>query len=76
MPRANEELAGVTVSDTRMAGPTLSVAEAVIEPEVAVRVAVPTPVPVAKPLLAMVATVIEDELHVTELLRFCVVPSL
>jgi hypothetical protein len=31
---------------------------------------------VAKPLLAMLATVIEDELHVTELLRFCVLPSL
>jgi hypothetical protein len=39
-------------------------------------VAVPAPVPVAKPLLAMLATVIEDELHVTELLRFCVLPSL
>lgn len=76
MPRANVELAGVTASESRMAGPTLSVAEAVIEPELAVRVTVPTSAPVAKPLLAMVATAIEDELHVTELLRFCVLPSL
>jgi hypothetical protein len=47
-----------------------------MEPEVAVMVAVPTPVPVANPLLAMVATVAEDELQVTELVRVCVLPSL
>jgi hypothetical protein len=52
------------------------VAEAVTEPEVALIVAVPTPVPVANPLPAIVATVFKDELHVTELVRVCVVPSL
>lgn len=76
VPSANEGLAGVTAIESKMAGPTLSVAEAVMEPEVAVMVAVPTPVPVANPLLAMVATVAEDELQVTELVRVCVLPSL
>jgi hypothetical protein len=51
------------------------VAEAVMEPEVAVMVAVPTPTPVAKPLVAMVAAV-EDELQVTVLVRSCVLPLL
>jgi len=73
---ANDGLAGVTARETRTAGPTLSVAEAVVEPELAVMVAVPTPVPVANPLPATVATVIEDEPHVTELVRVCVLPSL
>jgi hypothetical protein len=52
------------------------VAVAVIEPELAVTVALPTPVPVANPPLAIVATVFADEPHVTALLRFCVLPSL
>src|SRR5271169_6659774 len=71
---ANEGLAGVTARETRTAGPTFNVAEAVIAPEVAVMVALPTPAPVASPLLLIVAT--EDELHVTALVRSCVVPSL
>jgi hypothetical protein len=62
--------------ESKIAGPTFSVAEAVMEPEVAVTVAVPTPVPVANPPLAMVATVVNDELQVTELVRVCELPSL
>jgi hypothetical protein len=50
--------------------------EAVMEPEVAVMVALPTPAPVAKPALAIVATAGKDELQVTALVRFCVLPSL
>jgi hypothetical protein len=69
-------LAGVTATETRVAAPTLSVAEVVIEPEVAVMVAAPTPVPVASPLLAMVATEVKDELQVAEPVRFCVLLSL
>jgi hypothetical protein len=76
VPKANEGLAGVTARETRTAAPTLSVAQAVTEPEVAVIVAPPTPVPVANPVLAMVAKAVEDELHVTELVRVCVLPSL
>jgi hypothetical protein len=67
-------LAGVTARETRTAGPTLSVADAVIEPDVAVIVALPTLCPVANPLPVMVAT--DVELHVTALVRVCVLPSL
>ena len=35
----------------------------------------PGPVPVAKPLLLTVATPVEDELQLTEAVRFCVLPS-
>ena len=51
-------------------------AEAAIEPEFAVMLAVPTPVPVANPLLAIVATVVGDVLQFTALLRSCLLPSL
>jgi len=69
-------LAGVTARETSTGCPTLSVAEAVIEPELAVMVALPTPVPVANPVLAMVAVVLEEELQLTALVRFWVLPSL
>jgi hypothetical protein len=39
-------------------------------------VALPAPAPVAKPLVAMVATAVGDELQVTVPVRFCVLPSL
>jgi hypothetical protein len=52
------------------------VAEAVIEPALAVMVAVPTPAPVANPVLPMVATAIDDELQLTALVRSCRLPSL
>jgi len=39
-------------------------------------VALPTPVPVANPVLAMVAVVLEEELQLTALVRFWVLPSL
>lgn len=35
----------------------------------------PTPLPVASPLESMVATLVLDEVHMTELLMFCVLPS-
>lgn len=76
MPNANDELAGVTAIETKVGCPTPSVVEAVIEPEVAVIVAVPTLTPVANPPAAIVATDVADELQVTLLVRFCVLPSL
>jgi hypothetical protein len=66
----------VTAIDSSTGWPTLSVADAVTEPDVALRVALPTPVPVARPALAIVATPGTDELQVTVLVRFCVLPSL
>jgi hypothetical protein len=56
--------------------PTVSVAAEVIEPDVAVMIALPTPAPEATPVLAMPAIVGEDEVQVTELVRTCVLPSL
>ena len=69
-------MAGVTATETRTAAPTLSVADSVIEPDVAVMFALPIPAPVDNPLLAIVATAVDDEPHVTELVRGCVLPSL
>jgi len=69
VPRANEGLAGVTASETKVGCPTLSVAEPVIEPDVAVIVAPPVLTPSANPPAETVATVVDDELHVTKLVR-------
>ena len=61
--------------ETRVGCATLRVLEPVMGPKVAVMVALPVPVPVAKPVLLTLATAGADELHVTELVRFCVLPS-
>lgn len=59
---------------------TVSFADPVMDPEVAVMVAEPAAIPVAVPCipaaLLIVATAVLDELHVTEVVRFCVLPSL
>jgi hypothetical protein len=46
-----------------------------IDPEVAVNVTVPAATPVARPEPEIVAMLVLDELHVAELVRFCVEPS-
>jgi hypothetical protein len=43
---------------------------------VALMVLVPAATPVARPAAVIVATDVFDELHVTEFVRFCVLPSL
>jgi hypothetical protein len=75
VPMAKDALAGVTAMETSTACPTFSVAEPLIEPDVALMIAVPTPCPLANPPPAILATV-EDELQVTELVRSCALPSL
>src|SRR5262249_59794306 len=47
-----------------------------IEPETAVMVVEPTAAAVARPALLMVATAVADELQLTNVVRFCVLPSL
>jgi hypothetical protein len=42
---------------------------------VAVTLLEPTPAPVARPVLLIVAAAVFDEAHVAEFVRFCVVPS-
>ncbi len=75
-PAGTDTLAGVRESEVNTAEDTVNVAEPLIFPEVAVIVAIPGAAPVASPLLLMVATEVADELHVAELVKFCVVPLL
>ena len=63
------------VIEVKIAGVTVRFVEPLIAPEVAVIVVVATPTPVATPLLVMVAAELFEELQMTELVRFCVLPS-
>lgn len=72
---AIETVAGVTAMETREMV-TIRVALLLTLPDVAVMVVEPTALPVASPLLAIVATLVSDELHVTELVKSLLLPSL
>ena len=74
-PLFSERIEGVTAMETSAARVTVNVAEPLIAAEVAVIVAVPTPLPVANPSAPIVATEVEDELQLTALVRSCVLPS-
>jgi hypothetical protein len=76
VPSAKDGFKGVTAIDTSTGCPTVRVAEAVMEPEVAVMVAVPMPTPVANPLDPIRAMLVRDDVQFTVLVRFCVLPSL
>lgn len=71
--------AGVTPIDTSVAGVTARLAEPETPPSVALTVVEPWPVEVASPsvpeALLIVATAVFELLHVTDWVRFCVVPS-
>ena len=57
----------------------LDLARGLAEPlqrAIAVMFVVPTPTPVARPVALIVAAEMFDDAHVTELVRFCIVPSL
>jgi hypothetical protein len=73
---AIEPLAGVTAIDFNAAAVTVRLVDPLIEPEVAVMVALPTPAPVAKPPAVTLATPALLEVHVTDAVRFCVLLSL
>jgi hypothetical protein len=75
VPDVIEGFAGVTAMDTRVAAVTLRVVDPLTVPELAATVVVPTPFPVARPPLEIVATPGDEELQVTVLVRFCVLPS-
>ena len=74
-PAPIEEFTGVTAIDTNVAV-TVRFVEPLMEPEVARIVVLPVATPVASPPLVIVATAVFVELHVTELVRFCVLLSL
>ncbi len=79
VPAALVELEGVIEIDDSVAGVTVSVVEPDTLPDVAVTVDVPAARQDARPLdpaaLLIAATVVLDELQVTDAVRFCVVPS-
>lgn len=74
VPSAMEAVAGVTASETKAAA-TVRVVDPLTSPEAAVMVVVPVPLLVARPVVLMVATVGCEELQVTDVVRFCVLPS-
>ena len=76
VPNANDPFAGVIANETSAGAPTVSVADPLIVPEAAVIVALPWAAPEAKPEPLTLATVGDDEVQVTEVVRFCVLPSL
>ena len=66
---------GVTAMDISVAGNTVSVVVPEAPSSVAMMVLAPVAIAVASPLALMVAAVVTDEVHVTELVRFAVEPS-
>ena len=75
-PLAIEGFAGVTAIDCSDAAVTVSKVEPEIDDDVAVMVEVPTPAPLARPPVLIVAMVVVPEFQVTVDVKFCVVPSL
>ena len=76
LPAPKEAFAGVTAIETRVGGVTVRPVVPLTVPKVPWIEVFPVFCAVAKPPLAIVATEVTDELQVTELVRFCVVPSL
>lgn len=75
-PAAIDAVLGFTEIEVST-GVTVSMAEPVILPAVAVIVAVPAVTPVANPVCSlMVATDVFDEVQLAVVVRFCVVPLL
>ena len=76
VPTSMDGLPGVTVIELSDAFVTVNVDVPDTLPEVAVIVVVPPATPKARPfvplVLLIVATAAADELHVTEVVRFCV----
>ena len=63
----------MTASDTSAGGPTVNIAEAEMEPELAVIVVEPTAAELARPDALILAALLE-ELQDTEPVKFCVLP--
>jgi hypothetical protein len=76
VPRPIEMSAGLTAMDCSTAGNTVSNAEfETIDPDPAVIVVEPVPQPLARPIASIVATVDNEEAQFTEVVTFCVEPS-
>src|SRR5215469_2081105 len=76
VPFAIEVLVAVIVIDCKVAAVTVSAMVFDVIPFwVAVILLEPTPAPVARPLVLIVAAAVLEEFQFAELVRFCVVPS-
>src|SRR5271163_3447852 len=75
-PLMIDGIAGVTAIDCNVAAVTVRTVEPLIAPDVALIVEVPTPAPVARPAVVIVAVAVVPDDQVTLDVRFCVVPSL
>jgi hypothetical protein len=79
VPRAIEGVGGVTAIETSAAAVTVSTVDPLIDPEVAVMLAVPSAtvvaIPIVEPVLLIVATLVVSELHCTVVVMFCMLPS-
>jgi len=73
---ANPEPHATGVIPVTFPRPTLSAVKELITPSAAPIEAVPEVPLLANPLLLIAATELEEEVHVTEFVRFCVLPSL
>lgn len=73
-PRITTPFAGVTATETSSGAVTVSCVELFMAPEVAVMVLWPCATDVARPEELMVATVVLEDDHITELVRSCVLP--
>jgi hypothetical protein len=76
VPTAIDGVAGLTEIEVKFAATTVSVEVSVNEPTVAVIVVCPAATVVATPELAIVATAVDDEVHVTPVVRSELEPSL
>ena len=74
-PGARTVTTGVTAMEANAGGPTVRVVPPLTAPDVAVMVVVPVVTLLASPPALIVATPALAELHVTELVRICVLPS-
>jgi hypothetical protein len=75
LPNAIDADNGLTAIDTSVGGVTVSVAEPLIVPDVAVMVVLPWLLLVASPEELMVATEVAEDVQETDVVRFFVVPS-
>ena len=75
VPSGTEALDGLTDNETSAGGPIVKLPEPLMVPDVAMMFVAPWPTLVAMPILLTVEIVGADELHTTELVRFCVLPS-
>ena len=75
VPSAIDGVTGVTAIDTKAAAVTVSIVDPLIEPEVAVMLAVPSPMLVVSPAVLMVAVAGVSELHCAVAVMFCMLPS-